>query len=80
MAWNVPVDPVAKGALIEVPEAEWPRIKEGLDTIESNGQGYIRVKIDAVLDKTSEIYEAYSYLWIQSFSGDDVIPDGDWKF
>lgn len=80
MAWSAPTDPTVKGELIEVPEAEWPRIRGGLDTIESNGQNYIRVKVDAVLDRDSETYEAYAYLWIQSYAGDEVIPDGNWKF
>jgi gamma-glutamylcyclotransferase (GGCT)/AIG2-like uncharacterized protein YtfP len=80
MAWGDGRDPTVQGELIEVPEAMWPRIKEGLDTIESNGHGYIRVKIDAVLDADFETYEAYAYLWIQSYTGDEVLPDGDWKF
>ena len=40
-AWGAHTDAVAKGELIEVPEAEWPSIRTALDTIESNGSGYL---------------------------------------
>jgi gamma-glutamylcyclotransferase (GGCT)/AIG2-like uncharacterized protein YtfP len=80
MAWDAPTDPTVKGELIEVPEAEWARIKKDLDTIESNGRGYIRVKVDAVLDSDSETYEAYAYLWIQNYDSKELLLDGNWKF
>jgi len=68
---------IAKGEVIEVPDARVDEVLGSLDRIESNGRAYIRAKINVHLDAGRQI-EAYAYLWIEHYSAEEVIADGSW--
>ena len=72
-------DTVAKGEVIEVPDARVDEILDSLDRIETNGRAYIRAKINVHLDECTVQVEAYAYLWIEYYNAEDLVTDGSWS-
>ena len=72
-------DTVAKGTVTGVLDDQLADMLEFLDKVESNGRGYIRVKIEAELD-SGRIVEAYTYLWMDYYSmqSDEISRTGKW--
>lgn len=71
---------VAKGTIMAVPDDQLADTLEFLDKVESNGRGYIRVKIEAELD-SGRIVEAYAYLWMDYYcqlQSDEISLNGNW--
>jgi cation transport regulator ChaC len=73
-------DTVAKGTVTGVPDDQLADMLEFLDKVESNGNSYIRVKIEVELD-SGRVVEAYAYLWMEYYSqlqSDEISPNGSW--
>lgn len=71
-------DTVAKGEVIEVPDARVDEVLASLDRIETNGRAYIRAKINVHMSDGQQV-EAYAYLWIEYRAPDFLIADGSWS-
>ena len=69
---------VAKGDIVAVPDEHFEAILKRLDRVESNGNAYIRVKIEAIMDDGERV-EAYTYLWIEHYREGEVLEDGNWS-
>jgi len=68
---------VAKGEVLSISDEHLDRTLEMLDRVESNGQSYIRAKIEVVLEDGRRV-EAYAYLYMIYYAKDEFIPDGSW--
>ena len=71
-------DRVAKGEVITVPDEQRKKVLHQLDRVEANGQSYIRVKIEAILDGSRRRVEAYAYLWMEYYAENKILKDGTW--